>query len=483
MPRLLVSAAHKSSGKTTISLGLCAAFAQRGLQVQAFKKGPDYIDPLWLGVATGRPCYNLDFHTQGHDEIETLFRRLSAPADFALIEGNKGLYDGLDLDGSNSNAALAALLKTPVLLVIDCQGMTRGVAPLVLGYQNFEPTVEIAAVILNKVGGPRHESKLRAVLAHYTDVPVVGAVQRDPSLEIRERHLGLVPSNETSAARAKIGAIANLIADQVDLDRVLAVGSTPPPLPTQALSDPAITDPGHARYPAQRSELRIGVARDAAFAFYYPDDLDAMGAAGAEIKFFDTLTDTRLPDVDALFLGGGFPETQIAALSANTALRQEIHTAIEAGMPVYAECGGLMYLSRGIQWGEQRAEMVGIIPALAVMHDRPVGRGYARLRETAHYLWSPVKDCEVGGQRAVHEFHHSALEWLPAEAKAEQGPEHRFAFEVLRGTGIDRRHDGFVYRNLMACYTHQRHTRANPWVDQFIAFIRAHKAREHQSTA
>ena len=193
MSRFLISAAHKSSGKTTVSIGLSAALTARGLTVQPFKKGPDYIDPMWLSAATGRACRNLDFYLMRREEIQTMFARHTQDADIALVEGNKGLYDGLELDGSNSNAALAKLLHLPVILVIDTRGMIRGVAPLLLGYQAFDREVNIAGVILNHVGGSRHESKLRAVVEHYTDVPVLGCVQHDKSLGIVERHLGLTP--------------------------------------------------------------------------------------------------------------------------------------------------------------------------------------------------------------------------------------------------------------------------------------------------
>ena len=214
MKRLLISAAHKSSGKTTISIGLCQALSNQGDIVQPYKKGPDYIDPMWLGRAARRACYNLDFYTMQRDEILATIEHYSASADISLIEGNKGLYDGLDIEGSNSNAALASLTHTPVILVIDVQGMTRGIAPLVLGYQAFDPELHIAGVILNQIRGQRHESKLRAVLEHYTEVPVVGAVAHDKSMAIVERHLGLVPSNESQGADAQIVHIGQLIADQ-----------------------------------------------------------------------------------------------------------------------------------------------------------------------------------------------------------------------------------------------------------------------------
>lgn len=451
--RILISAAHKSSGKTTLSLGLSAALRARGLCVQTFKKGPDYIDPLWLTLASGRDCHNLDFYLMGRDEIITNVATHAADADLALIEGNKGLYDGLDLDGSNSNAALATLLATPVVLVIDARGMTRGIAPLILGYQQFDRDIRIAGVILNQLGGSRHESKLRNVIEHYTDVKVLGAVHHDPNLTIVERHLGLIPSNETQAAAKQIATIAHAVAQQVDLDTIVAVARTAAALPAVTSSPPF----------AAVTPVRIGVARDAAFGFYYPGDLAALRAAGAELTLFDTLHDARLPAVDALFIGGGFPETQMQALEANRALRQEIRARIDDGMPVYAECGGLMYLARSIRWGQRRAEMVGALPADITMHERPVGRGYVRLRQTTTAPW-PREASSTTEELRAHEFHYSSVENLPADTV--------FAYEVLRGHGIDGKHDGIVYKNVLASYTHLRDVAGNHWAARFVEFIR-----------
>ena len=227
MAHVFISAAHKSSGKTTLTLGLAAALARRGLAVQPFKKGPDYIDPMWLSLAAGRPCRNLDFHLMQREEIVASFARHARAADVSLIEGNKGLYDGLDLHGSNSNAALAALLGSPVVLVIDARGMTRGIAPLILGYQAFDPSIRIAGVILNNLGGARHEQKLRAVIAHYTGVEVIGAVPHDERIAIVERHLGLVPSNEAAAAAGVVEAVRGLIGRSVDLERLWRLRRAP----------------------------------------------------------------------------------------------------------------------------------------------------------------------------------------------------------------------------------------------------------------
>ena len=452
MAQLFISAAHKSSGKTVISLGLCAAWSRWGLRIQPFKKGPDYIDPMWLGRAAGRPCHNLDFYSSSAEHIVKSFTHHSANADLALIEGNKGLYDGLDLEGHNSNAALARLLGTPVVLVLDTRGTIRGIAPLLLGYQAFDRDVNIAGVILNQVGGARHEGKLRAVVERYTDIPVLGAVWRDSRLTLVERHLGLMPSNEDQSADQHITGIAEAVAAQVDLQRLQAI-ATQARLPTAAPPLPRttpVTDP-----------IRVGIAQDAAFGFYYPGDLEALNQAGAVLIPINTLHDPHLPEIDALFIGGGFPEIHMAALQANQSLRADLKRAIEAGLPTYAECGGLMYLSQAIRWQDQRCEMVGVIPADTIMEDQPQGRGYVQLAETAEAPWprsaEPVRI-------AAHEFHHSRLEALP--------PHTRFAYQVLRGKGVDGQHDGIVYKNLLASYAHLRDTDQHHWTRRFMAFVR-----------
>lgn len=475
MNRLLISAAHKSSGKTTLSIGLCAALAQRHLKVQPFKKGPDYIDPMWLSLASGRACHNLDFFLMQDDEILATFSAHARDTDIALIEGNKGLYDGLDLDGSNSNAALAKLLATPVILVIDARGMTRGVAPLILGYQAFDRDIRIAGVILNQLGGARHESKLRAVIEHYTDVPVIGAVHHDDRLAIIERHLGLMPSNEASGARAKIDVIALAVAAQVDLDRLMAIAASVPALPVSDSKERTLSQPSPARGRGELevNPIKLGIARDAAFAFYYPGDLDALRRHGAELVPFDTLKDPHLPEVDALFIGGGFPEVHMQALEANRSLRADIRQAIESGLPVYAECGGLMYLSRSLHWKGAQCEMVGAIPGDTVMHDRPQGRGYVKLRETGKSPWPHAAGAAV--EIRAHEFHYSTLENVAGDLD--------YAYDMTRGTGIDGRHDGIVHRNVLACYTHMRDVGSNHWTARFVDFIRQQRDARRQSLA
>jgi cobyrinic acid a,c-diamide synthase len=458
MNSLFLSAAHKSSGKTTLSIGLCAAFAKRGLAVQPFKKGPDYIDPIWLGMAAGLPCYNLDFYVAGRQATIDDYCHRGQAADLCLIEGNKGLHDGLDLDGSNSNAALAKALGSPVIMVVDARGTMRGIAPLLIGYQVFDKGVNIAGVIANMTGGRRHEAKLRAAVETYTDIPFLGALENAASISLDERHLGLIPGYEDPASRHKIDIIARLVDDNIDLDRLMRIS-------TQATAVEAATLPLQLK-PEYRG-LRIGIARDCAFGFYYPGDLEAFRQAGAQLVDIDTLRDPLLPDIDALFIGGGFPERHAAALEANVRLRESIRNAIDAGLPTYAECGGLMYLARALSWNGARHAMVGVLDAEAVMHERPQGRGYVVLEENPQdHPWPlrPVGDHAL----QAHEFHYSALQGLPADS--------RYAYRVLRGNGMQQLQDGYVYRNLLASYTHLRNTPANPWVKRFLQFVQAHKA-------
>jgi cobyrinic acid a,c-diamide synthase len=428
--------------------------ARRGLTVQPFKKGPDYIDPLWLARAAGRACYNLDFFTMSHTEIVVSFATRSAGADISLIEGNKGLFDGLDVEGADSNAALAKMLSAPVVLVIDTNGMTRGIAPLISGYLNFDRDADIRGVILNKVGGTRHEGKLRAALQRYTDAEVIGAIGRDRALEIPERHLGLIPANEDKKADSMISLLADAVSAGVDIGRLLEIANN-------GEAPAAVAEPTRPV-----ADVRIAIARDAAFGFYYQDDLEAFARVGAELIPFDTLSDLRLPRADGLFIGGGFPETHLAALSANQNLLAEIREALAAGMPAYAECGGLMYLARSIQWRGKKFDMVGAAPGDVIVEDRPQGRGYVMIEETGKSLWPPVPHSggDPGAGIPAHEFHYARLENLPADPD--------FAYRVIRGHGIDGRHDGLLVGNLLSGFVHRRNTEADPWVNRFVAFVR-----------
>jgi cobyrinic acid a,c-diamide synthase len=443
---IYLSAAHKSSGKTVVSLGLCAAFKAQSLNVQAFKKGPDYIDPIWLSQASGNPCYNLDFYNMSESEIIALYRQYASQSDIAIIEGNKGLYDGMSVTGGDANADMAKLLDTSVILVVDATGITRGVAPLVSGYQAFDKDVTIAGVILNKVAGERHESKLVQAIEHYTDIPIVGAIRRSKELIIDERHLGLMPANEAPESQNFIDRAAEHITDQVDLSALVisnkAKVKSLPPIVNNATKT-----------------LTVAVAKDSAFGFYYQDDLNAFESLGVDLVYFDTLTDAQLPEADALFIGGGFPEMQLDALSENQSLLSDIKIKIEAGLPTYAECGGLMYLSRQITHQGKTHKMVGVIKADTLMTSKPIGRGYVQLAPTEQHPWGKVSE-----KIYAHEFHYSKLEKID--------PKTHYAYEVLRGVGVDNKHDGILTHNLLATYSHLRNVGGNHWVKQFVNFIK-----------
>jgi cobyrinic acid a,c-diamide synthase len=476
MNRLFISAAHKSSGKTTISIGLCRALVALGHVVQPFKKGPDYIDPIWLTAASGNACHNLDFNTMHDAEILQTLQHYGHTADISLIEANKGLYDGVALDGSDSNAAMAKLVDSPIVLVINAVGTTRGVAPLLLGYQIFDPDIQIAGVIYNLVGGKRHAQKLRQVTKTYTDIPVLGMVHKNPLMEIEERHLGLMPSNETQQAQQQIETIANLVKQQIDMQALITIAQSASSLApverefSASVSNISLISTQTAN-PVFSSKLRIAVCQDPAFGFYYAGDLEALERAGAELVVVNTLMDSELPQVDALFIGGGFPETQMQALSENCSMRASIKTAIEAGLPTYAECGGLMYLAENLIWKDNSAAMVGIIPADVVMSKKPQGRGYIELSETEDMPW-PHKP-ETGAIIHAHEFHYSRLKGLQEKGK--------FAYQVKRGQGINGQYDGWLYKNLLASYAHMRDTAKYRWAKRFVAFAIECRSKAHTS--
>lgn len=457
MAALYISAAHKSSGKTTLTIGICAALRAREMLVQPFKKGPDYIDPIWLGMAADNPCYNLDFYIAGREATIEDYRTRSHNSDISIIEGNKGLHDGLDLDGSNSNAALAKAIDAPVIMVVDARGTMRGIAPLLIGYQQFDPEVKIAGVITNMTGGGRHETKLREAVEYYTDIPFLGALDKNQDIELSERHLGLIPGYEDPDSNNRIASIRHAVENHIDLDRLIDLAGDKP----GAEVHPAV---GRA---SGFNGLKIGIARDRAFGFYYPGDLETFTTSGAELIPINTIEDHSLPELDGLFIGGGFPERHAEALSANSELRQAIKTAIDQGLPTYAECGGLMYLSKSIGWQGQQHEMVGVIPASTTLHDRPCGRGYVQLEEsTEQSLWPDANyECI-----AAHEFHYSSLDGLDNNQ--------RYAFQVKRGKGIKHLHDGLIINNLMATYAHQRHTGDNPWVTRFLEFVASTRSQQ-----
>lgn len=454
LPRLVIGAPHGHSGKTTISIGLVGALRQNGHIVQPFKKGPDFIDPSWLGYTAGRPCRNLDCYWMDDCQIRSSLQRGSSGADLALIEGAMGLFDGVDLAGTGSTAQIARFTKSPVILVVDATRATRSVAPLVLGFMNFETDVTIAGVIFNKVARPRHESMLRAAIEEYCGIPVLGAIPKNAYSVFPERHLGLVPAAEHgSVAEAVAGNIA-VAQRHLDLPGILAVARAAPTLTLDKAEDGC----------PQAPTVKIGIIHDQSFTFYYPENIEALAAAGAELVYINSITDEALPAIDGLYIGGGFPEVFGEAIAANRSLREAIRTAAEDGLPIYAECGGLMYLGRKIVWDGREFAMSGVLPFDIVMEKGPQGHGYTRMKSLAGNPYFAA-----GSEIKGHEFHHSRLTNI--------APGLKFAYRVIRGHGIDGEHDGVLYKNTFAAYNHI-HALANPsWAPSFVAVAAAYHNR------
>ena len=448
MNSFLISSTKKSSGKTVISIGLLAALKKLDKKVSVFKKGPDYIDPLWLSLASNKPCYNLDFFTMSKREIKNLYSAESSHSQISLVEANKGLFDGLSLNGEDSNAELAKLLNLDVVLVIDCEGMTRGIAPLLKGYREFDKKIKYHGVVLNKVNGSRHESKLVQTVENFSDIRVLGSIWKSANLEIHEQHLGLEPTFSSKSSKTKVREISQIISQSVDIKSF----NTP-------MKKNKISAKNTVSISKDYSDLTIGIAYDSAFGFYYKDDINKFLELGVKIKFFNTIKDKKVPTVDALFIGGGFPELHLEKLSKNTDLKKDIKEFIMNRNLVYAECGGLMYLSDSITYNDKKYKMIGVIKGDIAFEKNAVGRGYVNVLSTTNHPWfdKPKKI-------SCHEFHHSRIKLSSKRNK--------FAFKVDRGYGINGKYDGIIVENLLATYSHIRDTKQSRWITKFLDNIR-----------
>ncbi len=436
LPRLLLAAPMSGSGKTTVMAGLVAALAARRLHVAPFKVGPDYIDPSYHTLAAGRPCHTLDAWMLPPDLITGVLMHHAHTADLALIEGVMGLFDGYSgHDDTGSSAHIARLTQTPVLLVLDVRAQARTAAALVQGLRDFDPRVRVAGVLLNRVGSPKHARMVTDAIEEHVGLPVVGALQRDEILHLPERHLGLIPTAEPGRWQAWLDQARIRVTEQVDLERVLDLARTAAPLDEQQFT--AVTD-----IASQHPIVQIAVARDAAFSFLYQDNLDLLRASGADLLFFSPLTDQALPPgSQALYLCGGFPELYAADLAANTALRAAIRAAAHAGMPIYAECGGLMYLTEALTDHEgQTHAMVGVLPGHSTM-TRRLTLGYRTIRAAADsWLW------QTGETLRGHEFHYST--WQPDPAATP-------AYDILPDEWQRQaRREGAHTDNVIASYVH-----------------------------
>lgn len=401
IPRIVIAGTQSGVGKTTVTAGLIAALRQRSLAVQPFKAGPDYIDPTYHTLAADRSCRNLDPWMVSPDRVRALFVRAAREADIAIVEGVMGLYDGFEYeDEAGSTAQLAKLLGVPVILVLDTSQMARSAGALALGYQRFDAELSVAGFIANRVAGESHGQGVATAIRRATGLPVLGWLPRDPALEIPERHLGLVPTAEPGRWRTFIEAAADHIARHLDLDRLLTIAEN-----TSVVS---VTDPlAGVRDSRPSSTVHrpiIAVARDEAFSFTYENNLDLLRAAGAEIVFFSPLRDAALPpDTAGVILSGGFPELYASQLASNKGMRDALRKAHQQNMPIYAECGGLMYLTESITDLDGREHpMVGLLPGRSVMAGQ-LTMGY-RLAQAAGDSWLLAAGETVRG----HEFHYSA---------------------------------------------------------------------------
>ncbi|QJD83833.1 cobyrinate a,c-diamide synthase [Cohnella herbarum] len=459
--KIVIAGTGSGVGKTTLTIGLMAALKRGGRRVQGFKCGPDYIDPTYHSAVTRRISRNLDSYMLAHDTVREVYARASEDADISVIEGVMGLYDGKNpTNGEGSTAEISVLLEAPILLVIDCKSMARSVAAIVKGFQSFDPRVRIAGIIANKVGSEGHYHIVRDAVELECGIPVVGYMKREDEIEMPERHLGLVPSIERGQLQPFFDRLGELVSATVDVERIWELAQSP----SVATVAPE-TGLFRSRGVKAEQRVRIAVAKDAAFNFYYQENLELLECYGADPVYFSPLQGERLPDnVQGLYLGGGFPEEFAAELAADEAVKQSIRQAIQDGLPTLAECGGFMYLTRAIEDTQGRQyPMLGLIPGIVRMQNKLAALGYREIvgRE-GNYLLGP-SDSAKG-----HEFHYSVY-----EADSEEDT-NSYAYEASGRLG--RKQDGYMNAsgNLIAGYVHF-HFGSEPamverWVDRCRKF-------------
>ena len=431
VPRFVIAGTSSGVGKTTITLAIMAALTARGRLVQGFKVGPDFIDPGHHAAVTGRPSRNLDGWMLGEIVNRDIFTRAAADADISIIEGMMGLFDGSSpVNEVGSTAELAKQLDAPVLLVIDGSAMARSAAAMVSGYATFDPALRVAGVLFNRVSSEGHYKLLKHAVEQESKVEVVGYMRPDQAVTISDRHLGLVTAMELKTGEL-YGRLAKAVAETVDLDRVEALARS---CSAWLMVAPTITRSNGRR-------VRIGVAQDQAFCFYYPENLELLETGGAELVKFSPMNDQDLPDVDMLYLGGGYPELHGERLAGNTAMRMAIRRFSERGGTIYAECGGMMYLTQAIRDFEGKShEMVGLFAAEAVMSKVSMTLGYRELR-----ISQPCVLGEIGVTVRGHEFHYSLVE-----------PKGRlqYACTLTDAQGKSKGQDGLVVGNTVGLYSH-----------------------------
>jgi cobyrinic acid a,c-diamide synthase len=446
-PRLVVAGISGSSGKTIVSMGLLQLLRRAGIEVRAFKKGPDYIDAAWLAWASCHTTRNLDTYLMGPERVVDSFTRHAVTDGVNLIEGNRGIFDGFDADGTHSTAALARCLCAPVILVVNATKITRTAAAFVLGCQKLDPAVAIRGVILNNVSGERHLEVMRSAIESTCAIPVVGALPKAKSELLPERHLGLVPPEEHSSVDKLGQTFLDLVQGKLNVDALLSIARTAPPLPYASKSyAPELGSPAPIA-----SQVNIGYLKDAAFTFYYPENLEQLERAGAKLVSISALTATSLPDnLQALYIGGGFPETHARALSENNEFLHSLRQAALRGLPIYAECGGLILLARNLLWMGKHYPMAKVFPFDVEICDSPQGHGYSELRVDQPNPFFPVGSILRG-----HEFHYSRI------VRGEEAVS--TACVVNRGSGCFEKREFVTVNNVVATYTHLHAVASPEW--------------------
>jgi len=448
---VVIAGIKSKVGKTMISIGLMRALTNRGFKVQPFKVGPDFIDPGFHYFATGRKSRNIDSFMMDSYSIAETFQRNSKNADIAIIEGKTGLFDSHDaICEEGSTAHIAKILRAPVLLVADVERMSRTAAAMIYGYKEFDRGLDLKGVILNRTGNPRHASRVRKAVEELAKVEVLGTIPRS-DIDMPYRHLGLIPAHERDEFESIFDKVADIVETYLNLDRIIQIAHSAEPLEE--------VKPNPLFLSEDRITGNLGIVMDKSFSFYYQDNLDAFAARGLRISVIDSLKDRHLPDIDALYIGGGFPEVFAEELEKNKSLRKSIFEFCELKKPVYAECGGLMYLGESIITESGEFDMIGFLPFSTEMNRKFHALGYTIYESK---LDSPIS--EKGDVMRGHEFHYSRV--IPKG-------ELKFAFSVFRGRGVDGKNDGILKYNTLACYIHLNFLSYPKFVERFIQNLKS----------
>jgi cobyrinic acid a,c-diamide synthase len=448
--RIVISGLSGDSGKTVVSCGLLACLREKGMDTACFKKGPDYIDSAWLSLAGGKQTRNLDTYLMGFSTVKKSFLKNADKKDISIIEGNRGLFDGFDSKGTHSTAKLAKFLQSPVIIVQNISKVTRTAAASILGCINMDPDLNVAGIILNQVAGERHGNVAKEAIENITGIPVIGSIPKlHDKYILPSRHLGLITPEEYDQKFSIINDLKNVVEDYVDISKILEIANDVPVLEKAEGNDKE----RDSIYVSDK--VQIGFFKDQSFSFYYPENLEMLESAGAELIPVSPTENQDIEDLDALYIGGGFPETNLTSLSMNQEIIESLKQLVDDGFPVYAECGGLMYLAKDVEWKGKEYSLSGILPVSIRMNNKPQGHGYCEAivdKKNPFY-----KICTI---IKGHEFHYSSI--------AKYEPELECSLSIKRGVGCFNKRDGIIYKNVFASYLHI-HALATPqWVNGMI---------------